>query len=81
MTEVTEKHDISELHAMLSGHLKETGSALGREILSDFEGYLPSFKKVMPRDYKRMLSLISRFEKTGMSAADAELEAFYAINK
>lgn len=81
VTEVTEKHDIAELHGMISEHVKETGSALGREILSDFEGYLPSFKKVMPRDYKRMLSLISRFEKTGMSAADAELEAFYAINK
>ena len=74
--ELTLEHDIEELKAMISAHVKETNSDKGRRILADFDAYVAKFKKIMPRDYKRMLSLIARHEEQGQTKAEAELEAF-----
>ena len=74
---LTEKHDIEELKAILSEHFESTGSALAKEILADFEAFVPLFKKIMPNDYQKMLKTISSMEKKGMSREEAEIEAFY----
>ena len=74
---LTEKHDIEELKAILSEHFENTGSALAKEILADFEAFVPLFKKIMPNDYQKMLKTISSMEKKGMSREEAEIEAFY----
>ena len=81
MGPVTEKDDVRELRAIIERHVLETGSPLAKRILSDFQSYLPSFVKVMPNDYARMLSAISRFEEKGMSREQAEMEAFYAMQE
>ena len=81
MDEVTEKYDIAELKAILQKHVDATGSALGARILEHFTEYLPSFKKIVPNDYYRMLSAISSFEEKGLSHKEATLEAFYEIQK
>ena len=81
MSSVTEKHDIEELRGLIERHVAETGSEKGKRILADFESYLPAFKKIMPNDYARMLAAISRFEEKGLSRDEAELEAFYAVQK
>ena len=79
MTPVTEKHDAEELRAMIEEHVKRTGSRRGAEILEHFSEMLPLFKKVMPNDYRRMLTAIGRMEEKGLSRDQAELEAFYAV--
>ena len=38
----------------------------------------PSFKKIMPRDYNRMLKEIAKAEEKGFSHEQVEVEAFYA---
>jgi glutamate synthase (ferredoxin) len=76
MTEVTEKYDVSELRTILGDYVNETDSELGKTILGDFDRYLPFFKKIIPNDYRKMLTAISRFEEQGISHEDAELEAF-----
>ena len=76
--QVSEKHDIQELKAMIAEHVAETGSPLGKDILENFVAYLPSFKKIMPRDYNRMLKEIAKAEEKGFSHEQAEVEAFYA---
>ena len=81
MGPVTEKADILELRAMIERHSLETESRLAQRILADFDRYLPDFVKVMPDDYARMLSAISRFEEKGMSREQAEMEAFYAMQE
>ena len=81
MGPVTEKTDILELRAMIERHALETESRLAQRILADFDRYLPDFVKVMPDDYARMLSAISRFEEKGMSREQAEMEAFYAMQE
>ena len=71
------KFDIAELRGMIEEHVAATGSALGQRILDDFERWLPLFKKIIPKDYKRMLALAGRLEDKGMSTQQAQMEAFY----
>ena len=81
MDTVSERHDAEELRALIEGHVRETGSPLGSRILENFEQYLPKFKKIIPRDYKRMIAAIGQMEEKGMSHEKATLEAFYAVRK
>ena len=46
--------DVEKLRSLLEKHVKETGSEKGREILSDFENYIPRFKKIIPNDYLKV---------------------------
>ena len=76
LQELTEKYDIAELGDILTEYVAETGSKLGRQILDDFEAYIPFFKKVVPLDYQRMLTAIGRYEEQGIPHDKAVLEAF-----
>lgn len=78
MNEVTEKYDILELKEMIEEHDRMTGSTKAKEILSNFEDYLPKFKKILPHDYARMRQTILMMEEKGMSSEQAQIEAFYA---
>ena len=73
---VTSKYDVIELKDMLKEHVAYTNSEKGKEILKDFEQYLPKFKKIMPNDYKAMLNLIVQMEERGLSSEQAKMEAF-----
>ena len=81
MGPVEQKHDIEELRGLIEEHVAATGSPLGRRILDHFEEYLPSFKKILPHDYNRMMQSIAQFEEQGMSREQAEIDAFYASTK
>ena len=78
---LTESHDIQELKALIEAHVAATGSPRGKQILAAFHSYVPCFKKVMPKDYDRMLRSIAQYEEKGMSRDQAEIEAFYANTK
>ena len=78
---LTESHDIQELRSLIEEHVAATGSPRGRQILAAFHSYIPCFKKVMPKDYDRMLRSIAQYEEKGMSREQAEIEAFYANTK
>jgi glutamate synthase (ferredoxin) len=80
-SEVTEKYDIIELKELIEEHTKATNSSKGKEILDNFEEYLPKFKKIIPHDYKKMMSAIASFEEKGLSNEQARIEAFYKIVK
>ena len=75
---LTESHDIAELRSLIEEHVTATGSPRGKKILAAFHSYIPCFKKVMPRDYDRMLRSIAQYEEKGMSREQAEIQAFYA---
>ena len=79
LTEVTEKCDAEELHAILSDYVAETGSVFGKEILDYYEEYLPDFKKIVPNDYQRMLTAISHYEEKGFDHENAIYEAFREV--
>ncbi|MEE3481495.1 MAG: glutamate synthase large subunit [Lachnospiraceae bacterium] len=79
MEPLSEKADMAELKEILEEFVKETDSEVGKKVLSDFDTYLPSFKKIMPNDYRKILSVISRYEEKGFTRAEAEEEAFREI--
>ncbi len=79
LEELTEKYDIEELRRILQDFVKETDSARGKKILADFESYIPSFKKIVPKDYQKMLSIISKYEEQGIPHEDALVEAFNEV--
>lgn len=66
---------------MIEHHVNETGSPRGKVILENWEETLPLFKKIVPNDYRFMLSAISRLEEKGISREAAELDAFYALQQ
>ena len=75
---LTDAYDIAELRSLIQAHVDATGSPRGKKILAAFHSYIPCFKKVMPRDYDRMLRSIAQYQEKGMSREQAEIEAFYA---
>ncbi len=81
MEAVTQKHDIEELRGLLAEHVQATASPRAKELLERFEEKVSSFKKILPRDYDRMLRAIAQFEERGMGRDEAEIEAFYAVTR
>ncbi len=79
--ELSNKYDVLELKAMIEDHVKYTNSIRGKEILNDFEEYLPKFKKIIPYDYKKMLNAIAKMEEKGLNPEQAQIEAFYAATR
>ena len=52
-----------------------------KEILEHLSEKASCFKKILPRDYDRMMRTIAEFEDQGMSHEQAEIEAFNANTK
>lgn len=55
------KEDKLELKSLINEHYQETSSSIAYDILEDWDREVKNFKKVMPRDYKRVL--LERAEK------------------
>lgn len=54
LTLLKDEDEIAELKALIEAHLHNTGSALAKRMLDDWEAYLPQFLKVTPVEYKRI---------------------------
>ena len=78
---VEHKYDVATLKELIRAHVEATGSPRGKEILDNFSEYLPKFKKVLPYDYDRMLRVIASMEERGLDGEQAQIEAFYAVQK
>ena len=61
---VAEIEDTNVLRDMIENHEKLTGSKQAGMILGDWQESISKFKKVMPRDYKRVLEAKSNKEDT-----------------
>ena len=69
---------MTTLKSLLEAHMHRTGSPKAKRILEQFAAFLPQFKKVLPRDYDRMLKTIVAMEEKGLDNEQAQMEAFYA---
>ena len=78
---VEHKYDVSLLKDLIREHVEATGSPRGKEILDNFSEFLPKFKKVLPYDYDHMLRVIASMEERGLDGEQAQIEAFYAVQK
>jgi glutamate synthase (NADPH/NADH) large chain len=67
--------DIEFLREVVSRHQAETGSTVAARLLGDWEGAVTRFTKVMPTDYKRVLSAASAAEREGRDIDEAVMAA------
>ncbi len=67
--------DRAFLRTHVERHLTETGSAVAKRLLRDWDAALRSFVKVMPKDYKRVLEAARSAEERGEPVIDAIMAA------
>ena len=63
--------DRAFLRDIVQRHFAETGSAVARALLADWDVSAERFGKVMPKDYKRVLSAARRAEREGRDVNEA----------
>lgn len=78
---LADEEEINELKSMISNHLKYTDSDVARRVLDNWDGYMPKFVKVIPKDFKRMLAAIKRVQSSGLTGEEALMAAFEENNK
>jgi glutamate synthase (NADPH) large chain len=66
------RHDAARIRQMLERHAHYTNSARAREILENWQTYLPKFIKVMPVDYRRALVEMEQAEAQDRAVAAGE---------
>ena len=70
--------DAERLHRLLSNHAAYTNSKRAREILDNWQTYLPKFVKVMPVDYRRALDELAKAQaadENGLSELEIGISA------
>ena len=75
---LTDPEEIADLHEMITKHNGYTGSQKAKQVLADWEAFLPKFVKVIPRDYKRVIQALKQALEDGLSGDDALSAAFEA---
>ena len=55
LEDLVEQEDIEALHGLLTEHLERTGSGPAQRILDEWQASIGRFRKVMPRDFRRVL--------------------------
>ena len=72
--------DISELRELIELHLEFTGSEVAQRILDDWPEVLSNFVKVMPTDYKRVLTERRRHdEEIEADISDTDQTGAFAV--
>jgi glutamate synthase (NADPH/NADH) large chain len=67
--------DVEWLHDLVERHYTETGSRIAASLLGDWARRASSFRKIMPRDYKRVLAALAEAERAGRDADEVIMEA------
>jgi len=68
--------EIAEVRALVEKHLAYTKSERAKRVLGEWDKMVPRFVKVLPNDYKRMLSCIERAHGQGLTGEEAIMAAF-----
>jgi glutamate synthase (NADPH/NADH) large chain len=63
------RYDALRLRRLIEKHARHTGSTVARNILDNWNAYLPRFVKVMPVDYRRALEEMKQAQASGLAAA------------
>lgn len=68
--------EIEEVRDMIRKHVEYTGSIQGLKVLANWDKCVPKFTKVIPQDYKNMLTYIEKAHQAGLSGDEAIMAAF-----
>jgi len=66
------RHDSERLRQLIANHARYTSSTRAREILENWEAFLPKFRKVMPVEYRRALAELAARENGEQMLAAGE---------
>lgn len=78
--EVNGKADIETLTQLLKNHYKYTNSDVAQKILSNLDHELSNFKKIVPKDYEKITTLIQELNAKGYHDDEASLMAFEQVH-
>jgi glutamate synthase (NADPH/NADH) large chain len=70
-----DESDAAQLQALVERHYAETGSAVAARLLADWDANVLAFRKVMPKDYKRVLLAARTAELEGRDVNQAVMAA------
>ncbi len=73
---LSDSAEIQTVKNLVQNHYRHTGSTRAQDILHNWERSVNRFVKVIPKDYKRMMQAIRRFETNGLSVDEAFMAAF-----
>lgn len=71
--------DKAVIKEMLEKHFKYTGSAKAKQVLDDFDNELGRFVKVIPVDYKKVVTVLDEELAKGTAYEDAMTAAFESV--
>lgn len=77
---VSGKADIETLTQLLKNHYKYTNSDVAQKILSNLDQELSNFKKIVPKDYEKITTLIQELKAKGYHDDEASLMAFEQVH-
>ena len=69
--------DIDKVKSLIEEHVEATDSNLGKQLLLNWSIESNKFLKVVPNDYKKIITLIDKKKAEGLNHEDALLAAFY----
>ena len=75
--ETLKSNDKEILLSLIEEHVQATSSSLGKRILDNWDEEIKYFKKIVPNDYKKIITLIDKKKAEGLNEEDAILSAFY----
>lgn len=78
--EVTGKADKEVLEELLNKHYTYTDSDVAKKILSNLDEELSNFKKIVPKDYEKITTLIQELKAKGYHEDEASLMAFEQVH-
>jgi glutamate synthase domain-containing protein 3 len=72
--------DASWLQETIQQHVQLTGSPLGAEILAQWATSYKKFRKVLPRDYARVMAIIDQAKDDGLSEEETARRVMEPVN-
>ena len=66
------------LRATVERHRELTGSKVAERLLDAWESEVEAFRKVMPKDYRRVLAVMREAERRGLSEEETDVKVMEA---
>ena len=77
--EVPSPNEVALIRSLVEEHVERTASPLGVMMLYRFNDIARYFKKVIPREYRRVVKLTEMFKLDGFTHEEAVERAFEAL--
>ena len=76
LEKLTDADEIEEVWKMIQRHQTYTNSERAARLLADWNKIVPTFVKVIPKDYQRVLQSMKKVKEQGLSGDEAIMAAF-----